>query len=122
MKRSILHYCKQDVEGWTKLPFCIFPFPAEEEEYFCSFINERGIQIMCSVGTKDSDEVLHVSFGPIMAKRSGTESQAVSEILDIAFPTIQKFFGDLVFKQADDDPRKPSVKHFIHQLSVFSEN
>jgi hypothetical protein len=114
--KPISVYCEQEVDGWVKLPvFLNMAFPGQED-YTCSFLNQKeGIHLLASVKDFGVLQQVHVSLAPIMAYRKDkTESEMVEEIVYRAGDIIQEFFGDLDFCRAPDDQRRPSVKHFFH--------
>lgn len=119
--KPISVYCKQEVQGWAKLPvFLNLVFPGMED-YSCSFLNDKeGFHLLASVKDLGSLQQIHVSLAPIMYYRPDkTEKEMVEEIVYRAGDIIREFFGDLEFCRAPDDERKPSVKHFFH---IISEN
>lgn len=114
--KPISVYCKQEVQGWAKLPvFMNLVFPGMED-YSCSFLNDRdGYHLLASVKDLGSLQQIHISLAPIMYYRPDkTEEEMVEEIVHNAGDIIEKFFGDLQFCRAPDDPRRPCVKHFFH--------
>ena len=114
--KPISVYCKQEVEGWAKLPVFMNLVSPGQEDYSCGFLNDKqGIHFLASVKDFGVLQQIHVSLAPIMYYRPDkTESEMVEEIVYQAGDIIEKFFGDLDFCRAPDDQRRPSVKHFFH--------
>jgi len=128
--KPISVFCKQEVEGWAKLPVFLQLITPGLEDYSCSFLNAKeGIHLMASMKDLGSLQQIHVSLAPIMHYRPDqTENGMVEEIVYKAGDIIEMFFGDLMFCRAPDDERKPSVKHFFHIIekssypATFSKN
>jgi hypothetical protein len=126
--KPISVYCKQDVQGWAKLPteLCL-PKPGQED-FTCSFLNESlGLQLLVTIEDLGSLQQIRVSIAPVKYYRPElSDEEFVQEIQSKAGNIIESFFGDLVFCRAPDDQRRLTVKHFFHILDSakfkFSNN
>lgn len=120
MKRKpIVAYCKQDVEGWLKLPNAINAAPPGEEEFTCGFLRQSdGVHMLASVKTLNDFNFIHVSLTPIRVFRQDwTDEEHSGHLFDIAFEAIKSFFPDRKFAQQPVDPRRPEMKHYFSPIS-----
>lgn len=113
--KPISVYCRQEVEGWVKLPSILNMSPPGEEDYSCGFLNQKeGMHLLASVKNLGVLHQIHVTIGPIMAYcKNKTEEEMATKIASQADAILENFFGDLDFCRAPDE-RRSSVKHFFH--------
>ena len=118
-RKPIATYCKQEMLGWDKLPPEIMALPGDEE-FSCGFIRRKdGLHLMASVKDFDVLNVIHLSVGPIKSLNPTLSDQEWEKYILSSVCSIAKdFFGERDFVRRPDDPRKPSVKHYISVLGV----
>ncbi len=121
MKRNpIANYCKQQVEGWDKLPEFMNFAPPGEEDFCCSFLRRAdGIQMLASVKDLNALNTIHVSLAPIRdCRKDWTDDEHNGHIFDVAFEVVESFFPGRRFARQPDDPRRPQVKHYFAILEA----
>lgn len=118
-RKPIATYCKQEMLGWDKLPSSS-PDNAISAEFSCGFIRcKDGIHLMASVKDFEILNVIHLSVGPIKSLNPTLSDQEWEKhILSSVRSIANDFFGERDFVRRPDDPRKPSVKHYISVLGV----
>ena len=121
MKRKpISTYCRQEVEGWNKLPDAmVLPLPGEEE-FCCGFIREEdGVHLMVTLDDLNSLTIIHISLAPIrFYKKDWTDEEHLDHIFNVTPDIVETFFGNRKFARQPDDPRRPQVKHYFAILEV----
>lgn len=119
-RKPISTYCRQEVEGWDKLPPEMVLAPAGEEEFYCGFMRRHdGVHLMASVKDYGSLQTVHVSLAPVRFYRPDlTTEEHLEYIYDITPDAVESFFGDRRFARQPDDPRRPEVKHYFAVLEA----
>lgn len=102
--KSISVYCKQEVEGWIKLPDELNFARPGMEQYTSGFINpEKAIHFLASVKTEGLLQMCYVSIAPFNAiKPEKPRKEIIEQIVLEAKEIIQSFFGDMQFSKAPD--------------------
>ena len=118
-RKPISTYCRQEVEGWDKLPPQMVVAPPGEEEFYCGFMRKDGVHLMASVKDYGRLQTVHVSLAPVRFYRPDlTDEEHLEYIYEVTPDVVESFFGDRRFARQPDDPRRPQVKHYFAVLEA----
>lgn len=118
-RKPIATYCRQEAEGWDKLPPHMVLCPPGDEPFYCAFLRKDGVHMMARVADYGVLKNIHVSIGPIRSCRPDLNDEEMADYLYQVTPeVIETFFGERRFARQPDDARKPEVKHYFAILEA----